>query len=108
MRSSTVAASRSCSGKLDEGNVPDEGDVVATSEPADGLAHLQKAALEMIAAARAFLEVAEKVVENPETVRHAVATVGTLAKLVVQSAESPKPAANGEHPESTIEHIELS
>ena len=108
MRSSTVAALRSCSGMLDEGNVPDEGDVVTTSEPADGLAHLQKAALEMIAAARAFLEVAEKVVENPETVRNAVATVGTLAKLVVQSAESPKPAANGEHPESTIEHIELS
>ena len=40
--------------------------------------------------------------------RNAVATVGTLAKLVVQSAESPKPSTNGEHPESTIEHIELS
>jgi hypothetical protein len=81
---------------------------VATNEPTDGLAHLQKAALEMIAAARAFLEVAEKVVQNPETVRNAVSTVGTLAKLVVQSAESPKTAANGEHPDSTIEHIELS
>lgn len=88
--------------------MPDEGDVVATSEPTDGVAHLQKAALEMIAAARAFLEVAEKVVENPETVRNAVATVGTLAKMVVQSAESPKPSTNGEHPESTVEHIELS
>ena len=55
--------------------MPDEGDVVATSEPTDGVAHLQKAALEMIAAARAFLEVAEKVVENPETVRNAVVTV---------------------------------
>lgn len=108
MRSSTMAASRSCSGKSDEGDVPDEGELVATSEPTDGLAHLQKAALEMIAAARAFLEVAEKVVENPETVRNAVATVGTLAKLVVQSAESPKPSSNGEHPDSTVEHIELS
>ena len=108
MRSSTVAASRSCSGKPDGGDAPNEGDLVATSEPTDGLAHLQKAALEMIAAARAFLEVAEKVVENPETVRNAVATVGTLAKLVVQSAEGPKPSTNGEHPESTIEHIELS
>ena len=108
MRSSTVAASRSCSGKPDGGDAPNEGDLVATSEPTDGLAHLQKAALEMIAAARAFLEVAEKVVENPETVRNAVATVGALAKLVVQSAESPKPSSNGEHPDSTVEHIELS
>jgi hypothetical protein len=102
MRSSTVAASKSCSAK------PDEGVHMATSEPTDGIAHLQKAALEMIAAARAFLEVAEKVVENPESVRNAVATVGTLAKLVAQSADAPKASKNGDHPESTIEHIELS
>ena len=81
---------------------------MATSEPTDGLAHLQKAALEMIAAARAFLEVAEKVVENPETVRNAVATVGTMAKLVVQAAEPSKVSTNGDQPESSIEHIELS
>ncbi len=79
----------------------------SNSDPNDGLAHLQKAALEMIAAARSFLEVAEKVVQNPETVRNAVVTVGTVAKAMVQSVDTSS-ASNGDHAESTIEHIPLS
>ena len=73
----------------------------------DGVAHLQKAALEMIAAARAFLEVAEKVVENPETVRNAVVTVSAVAKAMMQTADTSS-RANGDNGESTVEHIPLS
>lgn len=79
-----------------------------SAEPGDGLAHLQRAALEMIAAARAFLEVAEKVVENPETVRNAVTTVGVMAKAMIDSSGSKAARSNGSEPESQIEHIPLS
>ncbi|HTN81880.1 MAG TPA: hypothetical protein VMK16_19585 [Acidimicrobiales bacterium] len=81
---------------------------MSSSEQVDGLAHLQNAALEMIAAARAFLEVAEKVVQNPENVRTAVVTIGALAKAVMQSAENGHTAANGDEPQSGVEHIPLS
>ena len=64
-------------------------------EPSEAIGHLQAAALEMISAARAFLEVAEKVVQNPETVRSAVVTVASLAKAVMQSVDNGSPS-NGE------------
>ena len=62
-------------------------------EPSEAIGHLQAAALEMISAARAFLEVAEKVVQNPETVRSAVVTVASLAKAVMQSVDNGKRVA---------------
>ena len=81
---------------------------MSSSEQGDGLAHLQNAALEMIAAARAFLEVAEKVVQNPETVRTAVVTIGAVAKAVMQSTENGHAAPNGDEAQSGVEHIPLS
>jgi hypothetical protein len=83
------------------------------SEPNDGVAHLQAAALEMIAAARAFLEVAERVVQNPEAVRTAVVTVGAMAKAVMQTVDPTGTKANGDRDaedpsDPTIEHITLS
>jgi hypothetical protein len=45
---------------------------------ADGLEHLQAAALEMIRAARAFLDVAEDLVTDPDRVTGTLATVATL------------------------------
>ena len=45
----------------------------------EGLEHLQAAALELIAAARAFLDVAEDLVREPgaaATIVHAAATIG--------------------------------
>ncbi len=80
---------------------------MSTDDSADGVAHLQKAALEMIAAARAFLEVAEKVVENPETVRNAVVTVSAVAKAMMQTADTSA-RSNGDNGESSVEHIPLS
>lgn len=83
------------------------------SEPNDGVAHLQAAALEMIAASRAFLEAVEKVVQNPETVRTAVVTVGAMAKAIMQSVDPNGPKANGDRDadnqaDPPIEHITLS
>ena len=84
-------------------------------EPSEAIGHLQAAALEMISAARAFLEVAEKVVQNPETVRSAVVTVASLAKAVMQSVDNGSPSngetgagTNGDDPPSRVEHIQLS
>jgi hypothetical protein len=85
-----------------------------SSEPSEAIGHLQAAALEMIAAARAFLEVAEKVVQNPETVRSAVVTVASLAKAVMQSVDNASPSngetagTNGDDPPARVEHIQLS
>jgi hypothetical protein len=83
------------------------------SEPNDGVAHLQAAALEMIAAARAFLEVAERVVQNPDAVRTAVGTVGAVAKAMMQSVDLAGAKPNGDagtddQPDPPIEHITLS
>ena len=83
------------------------------SEPNDGVAHLQTAALEMIAAARAFLEVAERIVQNPEAVRTAVVTVGAMAKAVMQTVDPNGAKANGDseaddQADPPIEHITLS
>jgi hypothetical protein len=86
------------------------GEAIGT-EPNDGVAFLQAAALEMIAAARAFLEVAEKVVQNPETVRTAVGTVGAMAKAMMQSMDTTSGRANGDADDEAdppIEHIQLS
>jgi hypothetical protein len=83
------------------------------SEPNDGVAHLQAAALEMIAAARAFLEVAERVVQNPDAVRTAVGTVGAMAKAVMQTVDTSGTTGNGDREgddraDPPIEHITLS
>jgi hypothetical protein len=91
-----------------------------SSEPNEAIGHLQAAALEMISAARAFLEVAEKVVQNPETVRTAVVTVAAVAKAMMQSVEGNVTGTtaedgttngertNGDGRPTRIEHIELS
>ncbi len=86
-----------------------------STEPSEAIGHLQAAALEMISAARAFLEVAEKVVQNPETVRTAVVTVAAMARAMMQSVDNGNTAnsasdtrTNGDRPPSRVEHIELS
>jgi F420-dependent methylenetetrahydromethanopterin dehydrogenase len=62
-----------------------EASVSAKEESSDlaqeGLAHLQAAAKEMIAAARSFLDVAETLVEDPQAVQALGGAVTTLAKL---------------------------
>jgi len=68
---------------------------------AEAVAHLQTAAREMIAAARAFLDVAEEVVESPVSGEALLGTLADLARRVV-----PR---NGDHDDGTsgVEHIRV-
>lgn len=47
----------------------------------DGVEHLQRAAREMVAASRAFLDVVEELVERPEAVQELLGAVGSLGEL---------------------------
>ena len=47
---------------------------------ADGMAHLETAAKEMIEAARAFLDVAEEVVTDPRTLEGFLAAITSFAE----------------------------
>jgi hypothetical protein len=49
----------------------------------EAVAHLQAAAREMIAAARAFLDVAEEVVEDPKAGEALLESLGDVARRVV-------------------------
>lgn len=51
-----------------------------TDRAADGLAHLQTAARELIQAARAVLDVAEELVEDPATVRSVADALGAVVR----------------------------
>lgn len=55
---------------------------------AEGLDHLQAAALEMIQAARAFLDVAEDLVADREKVADAVHAFTSVAEMATQAARA--------------------
>ena len=59
----------------------------------EGLEHLQAAARELIQAARAMLDVAEDLVNDPEAVASLAGTVGVLGDLVRRRSASPDAAA---------------
>jgi hypothetical protein len=79
---------------------------------AAGLAHLQAAAREAIAAARAFLDVAEDLVADPAAVSAVADAVGS----VVRAAAAPGRGAGGDDDRDDdrdddhggVEHIRLS
>ena len=74
----------------------------AANRAHDVVAHLQAAALEMIAAARAFLDVAEDLVKEPGEATAMAATLANLAGRIV-------PAGSGGHKQSPgVEHIRVS
>jgi hypothetical protein len=64
----------------------------------EAIAHLQAAAREMIAAARAFLDVAEEVVEDPKSGEALLGTLGDVARRVV-------PGKDREDGDGGVEHI---
>jgi hypothetical protein len=76
---------------------------------AEGLEHLQAAALEMIAAARAFLDVAEELVSDPDRVAGTLASLATLVDVATRSrrpgASTPPggPASPAEDPSTATE-----
>jgi hypothetical protein len=57
----------------------------------EGLEHLQAAARELIQAARAMLDVAEDLVNDPEAVASVAGTVGALGDLVRQRSRTASP-----------------
>jgi hypothetical protein len=79
-----------------------------TSDQAqDGLAHLQAAAKEMIAAARSFLDVAETLIEDPKAVQALGGAVTTLAKMAASTLMSSGPTHDGDD-EPRVQRIRVS
>ena len=71
-----------------------------------GVEHLQAAAIEMIAALRAFLDVAEEVVRDPSAV---TAFAASLVETARSAAPSPPAAGTDETPaEPRVTRIRVS
>ncbi|HEX9260089.1 MAG TPA: hypothetical protein VF855_11175 [Acidimicrobiales bacterium] len=73
---------------------------------------LQDAALQLLGAARSFLDAAEKVVTDPQAVQQMVGTVTGIAKSAMAAvkpiiAGATAAAPGGSPPTSGIEHIDL-
>lgn len=68
---------------------------------------LQAAALQLITAARQFLDAAEHVVRDPDAVKQVTGTASAIAKIVIEavvpSAGAGVPSAHAE----AVEHIDL-
>jgi hypothetical protein len=64
----------------------------------EAVAHLQSAARELIAAVRAFLDVAEEVVEDPKAGEALLDTLGDVARRVV-------PRSSPDDDDGGVEHI---
>ena len=86
-----------------------EDDAVMDEErAAQGVDHLQAAALEMIEAARAFLDVAEEVVSDRHRVAEAFTVVTDVARAAARGATDRPPADAPDADEHHVEHITLS
>ena len=71
----------------------------------EGLAHVQAAALEMIKAARAFLDVAEDLVQDPGTARAVMTAAGTVAQAFAQAARPSQPPGDDDGGDPGVERI---
>lgn len=76
----------------------------------EGVDHLQAAAMEMIEAARAFLDVAEQVVSDRERVAEAFSVVTDVARAAARGvSERPRTTGDAEDPDQRhVQHITLS
>ncbi len=63
----------------------------------EALTHLQNAAREMIAAARAFLDVAEELVDDPDAGEALLHSLGDAARRVVPKSGPPPDDGGVEH-----------
>lgn len=75
---------------------------------AEGLEHLQAAALELLAAARAFLDVAEDLVRDPGAAATVVHAAATLGRSVLAGSESSTGRAEPPPDEGRVRHIHVS
>jgi len=75
---------------------------------AEGLEHLQSAALELIAAARAFLDVAEDVVREPGVAATIVHAAAGLGRVVLGGTDRPAPEPETPADQGRVRHIHVS
>jgi hypothetical protein len=75
---------------------------------AEGLEHLQSAALELIAAARAFLDVAEDLVREPAVAATIVSAAAGLGRVVFGGAEAKAPSPDAPPRQGSVRHIRVS
>jgi hypothetical protein len=74
-----------------------------------GVAHLQRAAHELIAASRAVLDVAEELIDSPGGVGRIVGILGELGEVASRVAGStPSPTAADDDPEPPVQRIPVS
>jgi hypothetical protein len=71
--------------------------VAEDDRAAEAMNHLQTAAREMIAAARAFLDVAEELVEDPKAGEALLGTLGDVARRVVPGRDRDDGSDGVEH-----------
>ena len=72
----------------------------AANRAHDVVAHLQAAALEMIEAARAFLDVAEELVKEPAEATAMATTLANLAGRITPTGSGGGEAGSGGHKQS--------
>ena len=70
--------------------------------------HLQAAAKELIAAARAALDVAEGVVDDPSALLAAVAVLADLGRSVIPTPTPADDNGGEPRPEPRVQHIRVS
>jgi hypothetical protein len=80
----------------------------AAGDAVEGLEHLQSAALELIAAARSFLDVAEEVVREPGVAATIVHAAAGLGRAVLSGAVDAPPRAGASPDEGRVRHIRVS
>ena len=80
-------------------------DTDAPDRAREGLEHLQAAARELIQAARAMLDVAEDLVNDPEAVASVAGTVGALGDLVRQKRPAAAKPAQDQPDDPGVERI---
>ena len=70
--------------------------------------HLQAAAKELIAAARAALDVAEELVDEPSSLLEAVAILADLGRSVISGTQPADESSGEPRPEPRVQHIRVS
>ena len=70
----------------------------AMRDAADGVEHLQAAAIELIAAARAFLDVAESLVREPAVAATIVSTAASVGRAVLHGTAQPSERRDAAEP----------
>ena len=74
----------------------------------EGMAHLQKAAKELIAAGRALLDAADELVDDPVSMNQLGEALGTIAKLAGSALGNAGGAGTSGDDEPRVQRIRVS